>query len=108
LTRHTTTVLPGWTTAIDDGDLTDDEDGIRFATPLVPGFEACVEVSAANSTGGDAVLQGWIDWNGDGELQAGEELTFTNGGVVPAGTTTDALYCFTVPSDALFNEMSLR
>jgi hypothetical protein len=40
----------------DDAIDTDDEDGISFATPLIPGFEACLDVDMMNSTGSDAVL----------------------------------------------------
>jgi len=86
----------------DDADLTDDEDGIVFTTPMIPGYEACIEVSAENSTGGDAVLQGWIDWDGDGVLEASEELVFTGGNAIAAGTTTNAEYCFEVPADAKY------
>ncbi|MFN8303092.1 MAG: SdrD B-like domain-containing protein [Saprospiraceae bacterium] len=82
----------------------DDENGVRFATPLVPTYEACIRVTAQNATGAPAYLQGWIDWNGNKQLEAGEALVFTNGGVVPSGGVIDAPYCFVVPADAHFND----
>ncbi|MCB0706880.1 MAG: hypothetical protein KDC34_16305, partial [Saprospiraceae bacterium] len=84
----------------------DDEDGIEFITPMVPGSTACVEVSAMNSTGQDAVLQGWIDWNGNGSFQGGEQLTtldFSGGGaVIPDDGVMSITLCFEVPDFAVF------
>jgi hypothetical protein len=84
--------------------VTDDEDGIVFATPLIPGNNATITVSAMNMTGANAVLQGWIDWNNNGLLDANEALTFTNNGIVPNNGVTDAPYTFAVPSTAIFND----
>ena len=84
-----------------------DEDGIAFVTPLIPGHEACVEVTATNATG-DAYLTGWIDFDGDGTFAAGEQLLFDVGGTATAdapvsnGTSTQQ-YCFEVPADATFD-----
>ena len=80
-----------------------DEDGITFVTPLLPGYDAGISVSAINTTGSAAVLQGWIDWNGDGQLSAGEELTLSGGGQVAAGGLSEELYTFPVPASATFN-----
>ena len=88
----------GQPSALADGD-GDDEDGIVFVTPLVPGYEACIEVSAVNTTGADAVLQGWIDWDGNGMLDPEEELIFDNAGTVD-GNLTGEVFCFEVPSEA--------
>ncbi|WP_350176305.1 GEVED domain-containing protein, partial [Phaeodactylibacter sp.] len=84
----------------------DDEDGIVFVTPMIPGSEACIEVTAVNNKGVDAVLQMWVDWNGDGSFDAGEEVTFTstNGDAIPDGGVNAELYCFDVPADAAFRE----
>ncbi|NRA50462.1 MAG: hypothetical protein HRU12_15120, partial [Phaeodactylibacter sp.] len=82
----------------------DDENGIDFITPLLPGTEACVEVSAVNNTGDAAVLQLWIDWNGDGTFGAEDAVTFTAGNTVPNGGLTDEVLCFDVPEDATFEE----
>ena len=82
----------------------DDEDGIEFVTPFIPGNEACVKVTSVNNTGSDAVLQMWVDYNGDGAFGTGEEVTFTsaNGNTIPDGGVVSEAYCFDVPSDATF------
>ena len=81
----------------------DDENGIRFETPLIPGYDACVRVSAKNASLSAAALQGWIDWNGDGQLDNSEALQFVNNGLVPSGGLEDAQFCFPVPLTAKFN-----
>ncbi|HMO39406.1 MAG TPA: SdrD B-like domain-containing protein, partial [Saprospiraceae bacterium] len=84
-----------------------DEDGVEFPTPFIPGSEACIIVTAVNTTGEDAVLQAWIDWNGNGAFDTGEEVNtgdFSNGGVtVPNGGFVERQLCFMVPSTATFN-----
>ena len=94
----------GRTSKFDVGeDCADDEDGIRFITPLVPGFDACIEVTYTAPAGG-AVLQAWIDFNGNGLLEAGEQVSFVGGGALAAGTNQVVNLCFTVPTDAVFND----
>ena len=61
----------------------DDEDGVKLVTPLIPGNQACVVVTANNAVAG--VLQGWIDFDGSGAFDAGEALTFTGGAVTASG-----------------------
>ena len=78
---------------------TDDEDGVTLVTPLIPGYQACVAVTANNTTAG--VLQGWIDFDGSGAFVASEALTFTGSAVVPTGVVNQN-YCFNVPSTATF------
>ena len=82
----------------------DDEDGITFVTPLIPGNESCIEVTAINMTGAEAVLQMWIDFNGDGSFGVGEDVSFTsvNGNTIPDGGVTAGLYCFDIPPSATF------
>ncbi len=90
----------------------DDEDGVELVTPLIPGAEACVSVTATSATG-TAFLNGWFDFNGDGDFvgDANEKVTFTkvNGAAVStqdaviANGTTTSEYCFTVPEDATFD-----
>ena len=90
----------------------DDEDGVSLLTPLIPGSTACIEVTAT-SVNGTAVLNAWIDFNGDGDFAGdpNENLTFTSIDGAPIGATTDApvangtgtyVYCFDVPAGATF------
>ena len=91
----------------------DDEDGITFITPLVPGNEACVSVTAVNGTGSATNLYGFIDYNGDGDfdsdtddpLTGGVNGTPFSGGIanMPSGGVTDTSYCFAVPAGATFD-----
>ncbi|MFN5238543.1 MAG: SdrD B-like domain-containing protein, partial [Bacteroidota bacterium] len=82
----------------------DDENGIRFETPLIPDNDACIRVTARNTTPGSAVLQGWIDWNGNKQLEASEALVLSGNGTIPSGGITNELFCFPVPASAVFNE----
>lgn len=105
----------------DDGDIgassegtctgNDDEDGITFTTPLIPGQTACINVNATTPSG--AILNAWMDFNGDGDFagDANELITWTNvngvgvsttDGNVAAGTISHE-YCFLVPVGATFD-----
>ncbi|MCB9157078.1 MAG: hypothetical protein H6645_08180 [Caldilineaceae bacterium] len=76
--------------------LVDDEDGVTFDTPIMPGQPFSMTVAA----GTDGVLNAWIDFNGDGLMDAGEQIAaeqaVTAGPVVLSGTApatvADALY----------------
>ncbi len=91
----------------------DDEDGVTLATPLIAGAQACVAVTAVNTTGGAANLYGWIDFNGNGAFEAGEALTGGSGGTggnfsggvasVANNTSGSNTYCFQVPANATFS-----
>ncbi len=96
----------GLVTLGDCGAGNDDENGVAFTSPLIPGTQSCVTVNAMNMTGSAAVLQGWIDFNGNGTFESGEQLTtgsFAGGGAsVPNGGLVNALLCFDVPANATF------
>ncbi|MFN7118388.1 MAG: collagen-binding domain-containing protein, partial [Saprospiraceae bacterium] len=82
----------------DDTNGTDDEDGISSFPTFVPGQNATVTVNLTNTTGGNANLYGFIDWNNDGD--------FADTGEAPAAVTvahnaTSASITFTVPNDAV-------
>ncbi|UCG49589.1 MAG: hypothetical protein JSU94_07370, partial [Phycisphaerales bacterium] len=51
----------------------DDEDGVVFNTPLIPGQQATVTVTA---NAGGALLQVWIDYNGDGSWAQASDVVF--------------------------------
>ncbi|MEM6469999.1 MAG: Ig-like domain-containing protein [Planctomycetota bacterium] len=79
----------------DDNNNLDDEDGVTLISPLGPGGTATFEVVTRNSTGTDAFLQGWIDFDGNGVFDSSEQV-FTDL-VLGAGTTELSI---DVPADA--------
>ncbi|MEM8680639.1 MAG: GEVED domain-containing protein, partial [Planctomycetota bacterium] len=72
-----------------NGPALDDEDGIKFLTPLVPGQFADVEVNASV----DGFLNAWVDFSGNGLWDAGEQIFA--GMPVPAG---NSVHSFMVPA----------
>ncbi|MBI1375800.1 MAG: hypothetical protein GC159_24080, partial [Phycisphaera sp.] len=79
----------------DDADGSDDEDGVTFIGVITPGVQNA-EVSVVVS-GGAAVLDAWIDFNGNGTFDVASERIF-KGEDVAADTNT---LTFDVPADAL-------
>jgi hypothetical protein len=85
-----------------------DEDGFMQVTPLAPGDTASFEVTVTNTTGSTAYLQGFMDFNQDGDFDdAGEKFlsnTTVNSGI------TNVIYTVTVPvpSDASTGETYTR
>jgi hypothetical protein len=78
----------------DDTDLDgDDEDGVVFVTPLVPGKRARVTVTAS----APGLLNAWIDWNRDGDWKDAGEQVFRDQALV-AGANTLSIR---VPSTAV-------
>lgn len=76
----------------DDTTDSDDEDGVRFSSPLLVGQLATVEIVA--STNG--LLDAWIDFNGEGSWATAGDQIFTNQTLLPG---TNAL-TFLVPATA--------
>ncbi len=110
----------------------DDEDGIKFLTPMVAGYDAIISVKYSaklNFNGPDAYLHAWIDWNGDGDfdngagiIDANEHIIFNklDGKVVPnlleantqavklemsylTSATDSITLTFKVPADVKYN-----
>jgi len=68
---------PSPTATGDDTNGLDDEDAIAAASlTIVPGFKLDLPVTLTNSTGSNASLSGFIDWNGDGDFQDIGESAF--------------------------------
>jgi len=89
--------LPHPDAAGDDEDALDDEDGVVWTTPLVPGQPAEVEVTAHVSTSHtSAHLHAWIDFDGDGSWSPAEKI-IDAAGVLNIGTYS---YTFNVPAGA--------
>jgi subtilisin family serine protease len=69
-----------------------DEDGITFGT-MTPGTNATITAVASRDNG---VLQGWVDWNNDGDFNDVGERIFTNVSL----TAGPNVLSFTVPAGA--------
>ncbi len=75
----------------------DDEDGVAFTRPLVAGSTSNrVAVTAVNTTGVSAFVNGWIDFNQDGDFNDAGEKILSN---VVVGTGTSTL-TFAAPASA--------
>ena len=82
----------------------DDEDGIVFLTPMVPGTQAKIQVTAGTT----GYLSAWMDFTGSGTLTQLNLLSATGPAAVNAGLIADrhlsqpGVYVFTiqVPSNA--------
>ncbi len=85
----------------DDTNGSDDEDGVTLPASVIQGQPGVsVTVNVTNSSGADAFLNGWIDFNNNGVLtDAGEQIVVND--VVATGTSgANRSYTFTVPSSA--------
>jgi len=86
----------GFATGDDEDADGDDEDGVAFTSPLIPGGSATVDVTAV---GGSArILNAWVDFDGDGSWDDAGEQVFTN--VALIGGTNPGL-SFPVPAGAV-------
>ena len=63
-----------------------DEDGVVFVDPLVNGASATIEVTTSNGVAGRGVLNGWIDFNGNGVFDSSEQIV--TDAVLDDGTTS--------------------
>ncbi len=62
--------FPGVSAQGDDLSMLDDEDGVGFASPLVPGQQSTVYV---NGSGG-GLLNAWVDFDGNGVFDPDEQI----------------------------------
>ena len=70
--------LPDANALGDDNDNFDDENGVVFTTGLSPGKASTVTVTVSLGTNGPGMLQGWIDFNRDGDWADTGEQVFKN------------------------------
>ncbi|WP_457652635.1 right-handed parallel beta-helix repeat-containing protein [Rhodocaloribacter sp.] len=82
----------------------DDDDGVTFTTPLLPGQTATVAVTVTNAAGGSGYLNAWLDFNRDDDWDDPGEQIFTDETLAP-GTHT---LTFTVPDTALTGKTYAR
>ncbi len=108
---------PNSTASGDDGvDSPDDEDGIAGTLLLREGTFASVDVPVTNTSGADAVLWTWVDWNGDGDFSIAERFrtavpdgtlsanpVSVSFGVIPAGTAGDTFLRLRLTTDRVLN-----
>ncbi|MCW1966808.1 MAG: GEVED domain-containing protein, partial [Anaerolineae bacterium] len=88
--------IPDPMAAGDDNDNTNDEGAIALPA-FVAGQAVQIDVNVVNSLANDAVLYGFIDFDGDYTFSAGETATV----IVPAGFGGQVLLNFNVPANAL-------
>lgn len=88
---------PGASATGDDSDNLDDEDGVRLISPLGPGASATFEVTVSNTTGSNAFLQGFMDFNRDGVFGVGEQFA-VNVPVVAGTVAGKQLVTINVPA----------
>jgi hypothetical protein len=84
-------------TGDDSNQIPDDEDGIIFLGPLVPGSTAQLSFSGTNNTVDTATLHIWADWNSDGILEYVDSVE-----VGPTTTVLGQIVNFDVPANATF------
>ncbi len=70
--------LPDANAVGDDNDNFDDENGVVFTTGLTPGKASTVTVTVSLGTNAPGLLQGWIDFNRDGDWADTGEQVFKN------------------------------
>ncbi|MFZ2276706.1 MAG: GEVED domain-containing protein, partial [Prosthecobacter sp.] len=93
----------------DDTNGSDDEDGVTLPATVIQGQSGVsVTVNLTNTSGADAFLNGWIDFNNNGLLtDAGEQIIIND--VVTTGTSgSSRSYSFTVPSAAATGAIGAR
>jgi len=93
----------------DDASGVDDEDGVTLPATVIQGQSGVsVTVNVTNTSGADAFLNGWIDFNNNGVLtDTGEQIVIND--IVPTGTSgSNRSYTFTVPSSAAIGVIGTR
>ncbi|MBI2927940.1 MAG: right-handed parallel beta-helix repeat-containing protein [Verrucomicrobia bacterium] len=74
----------------------DDEDGVRFVSPLAPGQQATINIFATIKAVGAAKLNAWIDFNQDSDWNDPGEQVLTDAAL----TDGDNVLTFAVPAEA--------
>ena len=85
----------------DDNDSVDDEDGITLGTARIGRADGSITINVQN---GPAVLDAWVDFNGDGSWNGANERIF-HGRSLSSGPTT---LSFTTPADAINGNVYAR
>ncbi len=80
----------------DDNNNLDDEDGVSFPNQLYVGQTVSIDVRVSTGTSPAGVLQGWIDFNGDGDWSDPGEQVFKDLALAAGVYSLDVA----IPSDA--------
>ncbi|MBN1543114.1 T9SS type A sorting domain-containing protein, partial [candidate division KSB1 bacterium] len=91
----------------DDARGMDDEDGIEFTRPLVPGYHFDIRVFPSQ----EGYVSGWVDFNGDGDWDDDYERVLS--GREPVAPRTDhpelpSVYSVRIPADAVREDVVAR
>ena len=102
-----TPALPNITATGDDTNGVDDEDGVVLPTFMAIGSSSTFTVNVTNTTGSAAYLSGWIDFGGNGQLDASDQVI--NNQTVPTGTSGSTLtFSATPPSGSQMGKVGAR
>ncbi len=93
--------LPGAASTGDDLNGTDDEDGVTFMWPVSPGNPCKIKV---NASVGNALLNTWIDFNGNGSWADAGEQVYTDL-ILSAG---DNYLTFVAPATSVLGQTYAR
>ncbi len=93
----------------DDLSGSDDEDGVTLPASVIQGqVGATVTVQVTNTSGAEAYLNGWIDFNNNGDLtDAGEQIVF-NDPVATGASGVSRSFTFDVPTSAFAGSIGVR
>lgn len=95
-----------------DGDdlnqFVNDEEGVLQTTPLAPGASADFLVTMTNTTGSSAYLQGFLDFNQDGDFDDAGEKFLSDRRINSGVTNVTYSIAVNVPSDAPTGDTYLR
>ena len=92
----------------DVNQLVNDEDGLLQTVPLSPGDTSNFEVTITNTTGSTAYLQGFMDFNQDGDFDDAGEKFLSNRAINNGVTNVIYSVPVPVPSDAVTGDTYLR
>ena len=89
------------TATADDTSGADDEDGVTVLTAYASGMSSQVTVTVTNTSGANAFLSGWIDFNNTPGTVETNEVIINNVTIATGVTNTVQTYNFTVPAGIL-------
>ncbi len=92
----------------DQNQLVNDEDGVLQTVPLSPGDTSNFEVTVTNTTGSTAYLQGFLDFNQDGDFDDDGEKFLSNRSINTGVTNVIYSVAVPVPSSAVTGDTYLR